>query len=176
MSYLSDAGSLGIEVSPRVDLSHLYDLVRGIVLTNSIAAVTKTLGYSEYVDELMEALRDYVGRFIEALAVEGTYVPGLASSIAQRIRAPLWELDLPDSSLEEYLSFLIDYRQALASGRLTVGDALNMLQLTCLTLQIDSCEELLAEVGPLTPAIALQLALTALAISIGGLGGGSDYT
>jgi hypothetical protein len=176
VGYLSDASSLGIETSSQVEVSHLYDLVRSIVLTNSITAITKALGYSEYVDELVEALRDYVGRFIEVLAIEGTYVSGLASSIAQRIRVPLWELDLPDSSLEEFLSFLIDYRQALTSGRLTGGDALNMLQLTCLTLHIDGCENLLAEIGPLTPAIALQVALTTLAISIGGLGGGSDRT
>ncbi len=176
MSYLSGVSNLGSEISLQVDSPYLHDLVRGIVLTNSITAITRALGYGEYVGELIEALRDYVGRFIEVVAVEGTYIPGLASSMTSWVKAPLWELDLPDSSLEEYLDILIGYRQALASGRLARDDALNLLQLTCLTLRIDRCEELLAEVEPLTPAIALQVALTALAIAIGGLGGGSDST
>jgi len=174
MSYLSGVSDLGTETPLQVDPSYLYDLVRGIVLTNSIAAITRALGYSEYVGELVEVLRDYVGRFIEVVAVEGTYIPGLASSIASRVKVPLWELDLPDNFLEEYLEVLIGYRQALTSGRLTRSDALNLLQLTCSTLRIGSCEELLAEVEPLTPAVALQIALTALAVAIGGLGGGSD--
>ncbi len=174
MNYLSGVSDLGSEISLQVDPSYLYDLVRGIVLTNSITAITNALGYGEYVEELIEVLRDYVGRFIEVVAVEGTYIPGLASSMSSRIKVPLWELNLPDSSLEEYLDILIGYRQALASGRLTRDDALGLLQLTCLTLRIDRCRELLAEVEPLTPAIALQVALTALALAIGGLGGGSD--
>ncbi|MDW8010887.1 MAG: hypothetical protein RMH84_04765, partial [Sulfolobales archaeon] len=107
---------------------------------------------------------------LEALAVEGTYVPGLASFLSSSIEKYLWELDSSDASLAEFLSILVGYRASLLKGRVGDEDSRELLNLTCHYLHISSCEELERRLQPLTPHIALQVALTSLALLVGGLG------
>ena len=155
---------------PLLDLEQLDEVIEGIVQANSMLSVVVALGYSQYSRELLALLRDRVGRFVEALAVEGSYVPGVASLLASRISKRLWELDLSDEELGAFLSLLANYRAALVDGNLDSEDALEMLRLTCFYLQVTRCEELEAYLRPLTPLTALQVALTGLVASAGGLG------
>lgn len=172
MSYVSELYSVpsGEAHVLTVDLDYLDDVISGIVFYNSVLSLASSLGYEEVSGELLWFLKEYVGRFLEALAVEGTYVPGLASYLATKIGKRLWELDISDSSLAEFLNSLVGYRVALAEGSLGPEDSEELLRLTCSCLRISSCEELWRELQPLTPSLALQVALTGLAISVGGVG------
>lgn len=152
------------------DLEYLDDIISGIVFFNSVLSLTNSLGYKEYVEDLVGTLKEHVGRFLEVLAVEGTYVPGLASYLATKIGKRLWELDISDSALAEFLNLLVGYRVALAKGSLGSEDSEELLELTCSYLHIPSCGELRRILQPLTPSLAFQVALTGLAISVGGIG------
>ncbi len=152
------------------DLEHLDELVSGTVLVNSVLNIINSLGYRSLSKELASLLKEYVGRLLEALAVEEAYVPGLASFLAMKIRRRLWELETPDGELSEFLNMLIGYRIELARGRLGAEDAEELLRLTCHYLDVYPCERLRERLRSLTPALALQVALTGLAIAVGGVG------
>lgn len=153
-----------------VDLDYLGVVESEIVLINSVLGIVRSLGYDEYFEELVGLLREYIGEFLEGLALEGAYVPGLASFLAANIEKRLWESDAPDSALLEFLDMLVGYRAALSKGDVGMEDAEELLKLTCHYLHVSSCEELERYLQPLTPAVALQAALTGLAISAGGIG------
>lgn len=153
-----------------VDLDYLGVVESQIVLINSVLSIVRSLGYDEYLEEIVGLLREYVGEFLEALALEGAYVPGLASFLAAKIEKRLWESGASDSALLEFLDTLVGYRTALTKGDLDTEDAEELLKLTCHYLRVSLCEELERYLQPLTPAVALQAALTGLAISAGGIG------
>lgn len=155
---------------PSLDLENLDEVVLGIVHVNSMLSLVWALGYPQYSEELITLLREYVGRFVEVLGVEGSYVQGMAFLLASRISRNLWELDLSDEELGEFLSLLVSYRISLIENGLGVEDARELVRLTCLYLQIPRCEEVEAYLKPLTPLTALQMALTGLAVSVGGIG------
>lgn len=148
----------------------LDELISEIVFTNSVASIIWSLGYHEHLNEVVAMLRERVGRFVEALAVENTYVHGLASFLASKIRRGLWELDLSDDEFAELLRTLVSYREALSEGRLGVSEAVLLLEVVCAYLGVTGCYELVELVKPPTPAIALQVALTSLVLSVKGLG------
>ncbi|MEM1935412.1 MAG: hypothetical protein QXD14_01620 [Sulfolobales archaeon] len=152
------------------DLEHLDGIISGIVFTNSVLNIVNSLGYNEDSEELVRVLKEYVGEFIETLSVDGTYVPGLASLLATKLEKRLWELDTSDGALAEFLSMLVGFRIELARGNLGVEDSEDLLRAVCYYLSIHSCEEIKRYLQPLTPPLALQVALTSLAISVGGLG------
>ncbi len=137
--------------------------------------IVDSLGYHGLSEELSGLLKEYVGSLLEALAVEEAYVPGLASLVAARIKRRLWELDTPDGDLADFLRTLVSYRAELAGGGLGSEDAEELLRLTCRYLGVHSCEELRKRLRPLTPRLALQVALTGLAIAVGGVGVQHDY-
>lgn len=172
MNYISELYSVASEETHglTLDLDYLDDIISGIVFYNSVLSLASSLGYKDILEELVWALKDYVGRFLEVLAVEGTYVPGLASYLATKIGKRLWESDISDSALAEFLNLLVGYRVALAKGGLGSEDSEELLRLTCSCLHISSCGELEHDLQPLTPSLALQVALTGLAISVGGIG------
>ncbi|MCX8184443.1 MAG: hypothetical protein RMI56_06165 [Sulfolobales archaeon] len=153
-----------------VDLELVDEVISGITLVNSMIDIVNSLEYQEYSEELVAVLRDYVGRFLEALAVEGTYIPGLASLLSSKIEKHLWEIDSSDRSLAEFLNMIVGYRISLVKGEVGIEDSEELISLTCRYLHISFCEELEQKLQPLTPPLALQVALTSLAISVGGLG------
>lgn len=145
-------------------------LVSDIAFVNSVINVVKALGFQEHLGELVSSLKDMVGTFIVALAVENTYIEGLAHLLSTMISYRLWDIELSDKELIDFLSMLVGYRASLSRGELDIEDSLELINMTCYYLRIAKCEELINYVKPLTPAIALQVALTGLAISIGGVG------
>lgn len=153
-----------------IDLEYLDDVISGIVFINSVLNITNSLGYSEHSEELVKILKEYIGKLIETLSIEGTYVPGLASLLATKLSKNLWELDTSDSALMEFLNMLVGYRIELARGNLGAEDSEELLKAVCYYLRIPSCEEIKQYLQPLTPPLALQVALTSLALSVGGLG------
>jgi len=162
---LDDPGTYFPDAPDRV-----VDIVSDIVFVNSVTSVVKDLGFQEHLDELVTSLRNNVGTLIAALAVENTYVEGLAALLSDMISRRLWDIGLPDEDLAGFLGMLVGYRISLSRGELDVEDAVEFVNMTCYYLRISRCEELINYVKPLTPAIALQVALTSLAISVGGVG------
>ncbi|MEM2308461.1 MAG: hypothetical protein QW266_06045 [Sulfolobales archaeon] len=172
MSYINEPYAVLREDSQHrpLDLEYLDGVISGIVFINSMLSVVNSLGYYKHSEELVEILKEYVGELVEALSIEGTYVPGFASLLATKVRKSLWELDTPDSALMEFLNMLVGYRIELTRGNLGVEDSKELLKSVCYYLHITSCEEIEQYLHPLTPPLALQAALTSLAISVGGIG------
>ncbi len=174
MSYISGAYATHADELSNylpIDPDQIVDLVSNIVFVNSVVNVVKALGFQEHLDGLLSSLRDMVGTFIVALAVENTYVEGLASLLSTMVGHRLWDIELSEEELADFLSMLVGYRVSLSRGELDGESSLELINMTCYYLRIVRCEELISFVKPLTPAIALQVALTGLAVSVGGVGG-----